>query len=74
MKDKPLQKLVSARIKGESVKKAEHGKDINSFDSFEHMQKGSFDHETNTKGKDTLLTQHTDKWSSLVRNEPQEAS
>ena len=48
MNDKPLESHVSARIKGEAMKKYEHGKDIliNSFDIFETMQKGAFKHGT----------------------------
>ena len=56
------------------MKKAKHGKDINSFAIFEPMQKGAFEHGTNTKGKDTLLTRQMDKWSIPVRNEPPESS
>ena len=55
------------------MKKVEHRKDINSFLGFEPMHKGAFEHEMNTKGKDTLLTRQMDKWSSPVRNEPLEA-
>ena len=74
MNEKPLQRLVSSRSKGEAVKKAEHKKDINSFASFEPMQKGSFKQGMNTKGKDTLVTQQMGKRSSPIRNEPPEAS
>ena len=58
----------------EAVKKAKHRKDIITFSNFEPMQKGAFEHGTNTKGKDTLLTRHTDKWLIPVRNEPPKAS
>ena len=46
---------------GGAVDKVEHGRDTNSFVGFEPMQKGSFEHRMNAKGKDTLLNRHTDK-------------
>ena len=48
--------LFLPEARGEAVKKAENRKDINSFSSFKPIQKGAFEHEMNTKGKDTLLT------------------
>ena len=74
MNDKPLQRLASSRSKGEDVNKAEHENDIKSFSIFEPRKKGAFEHGMNTKGKDTFLTRYTYKLSSLVRNEPPEAS
>ena len=56
------------------VEKAKYGKDINSLASFDPIHKGSFEHKTNTKGKDTLLTRQTDNWSNPVINEPPKAS